>query len=82
MLGQGMLLSKPMENWMIPIAMALSFGSVQRMMINIPPTSDVEWMKTVSAKMATKILSFVSQLPSSQIPFLACRIGSSGGNRS
>jgi hypothetical protein len=37
------------------MAIALSFGCVQRMMMSMPPTSDVEWMKTVKAKMAMKM---------------------------
>lgn len=68
-----------MENWTIPIAIALSFGCVHRMMINIPPTSDVEWMKTVKAKIAMKMCSFVLHLPLSQSPLIAV---CSGGGKS
>lgn len=79
MFGHGMLLSSPMENWMIPIAIALSFGCVHRMMISIPPTSDVEWMKTVSANMAMKMLRFVRHRSLSQNPGVAWGGGADSG---
>lgn len=75
-----MLLSNPMENWMIPIAIALSFGCVHLMIINIPPTSDVEWMKTVNAKIAINMWSFVSHRPLSQSPFVAVFCGAESSN--
>lgn len=64
---------------MIPIAIALSFGCVHRMMISIPPTSDVEWMKTVSAKMAMKMLRLVRHRSLSHKPGVACGGGDDSG---
>lgn len=69
-----------MENWMIPIAIALSFGCVHRMIISIPPTSDVEWMKTVKAKMPMNISSFVSHRPFAHNPFVAVSFGAESVN--
>lgn len=74
-----MLLNSPMENWIIPIAIALSLGCVHRMMINIPPTSDVEWIKTVRAKMAMKMLRLVMHRSLSQKPGVAWGGGADSG---
>lgn len=70
-----MLLKRPIENCTIPIAIALSFGWVHLMMISMPPTSLVEWIKTVNAKIAIKMCNFVLHLPSSQKPFVAVICG-------
>lgn len=70
-----MLLKSPSENWIIPIAIALSFGCVHLIIISIPPTSDVECTKTLKAKIMMKRMNFLSHSGLSHAPLFAFFIG-------